>query len=291
MRDSGLKMPLFTERVLTIWQPLINRPALAILAILVLIIVNAIVLFALGRSTYKRIAREIWSGNVVAIPLAFVLLSGVAMIHPYQKMYSALMTTDWVHEQAKSEEGQRLQGAWKLVRLEREGEIQAVGQDSVEILRVDAEGYRWRKAKREETGTLQLDLSSIPKRMQLYSTSHADLGVFRNAIYKIENAQLTLCLPQANPFGDDLLIQFETRGTKNELWRFEITNVVAVNRSINFTQRCYLMDGSSHSINGVRCECKISPQDGNSDALGYALSSGQSKESPPEVMRRVKGKT
>ena len=221
IRSSGLILPAVTERALTIWQALIYRPILSISALLVLIIVDGIVLLVLGRSTRLRIVREFWSGMVVAIPIAFVLYSGVVMIMPYQIMYAALTKTNWAHEQAKSQEGQLLCGSWKLIKFEQDGNVVAVGQDSKDGIQISAEGYRWRKAEHDETGTLQLDLRSVPKRLQFFSTSDPDLGSVRNAIYKVEGDQLTICLPMADAYVDDLPIQFETRGNKNELFVFK----------------------------------------------------------------------
>lgn len=87
--------------------------------------------------------------------------------------------------------------------------------------------------------------------------------------------------------GDKIII----RNPTNEVWRFEITDVAKVDQSIFFTQRSYLLDGSSHPFNGVACKCKISPKDGDPDALVYALTSEQSKDIPPDVLRRSKVKT
>ena len=84
--------------------------------------------------------------------------------------------------------------------------------------------------------------------------------------------------------GDTMTIQ----NPKNEVWRVEFTNAQVVENAISFTQRYYLIDGSSHPFNGVPCECLISSQKGNSDAKVYALRTEQSKHIPPSVMRRSK---
>ena len=84
--------------------------------------------------------------------------------------------------------------------------------------------------------------------------------------------------------GDMITIQ----EPKNEVWRVEFIDAQVVENAISFTRRSYLIDGSSHPFNGVPCECMISSQKGNSDAIVYALTTIHSKHIPPCVMQRAK---
>jgi uncharacterized protein (TIGR03067 family) len=215
----NLKLPWLTEQVLPVWRFIAGNP-LAPVVLLLLVLVDAVVLYGLARIEPSRVLREVWSGLMVAAPLVFTLVSGLAVALPYQKLFEGATRFADKHSDAVQKEQQRLAGVWKPVRVERDGKATDLA-DSPDRLRLDGQQFTWTRDGEEAGGLVDINLRTRPAGINLNWTNSAEQGCWQGGIYKFEGKRLTLCLPPVNALGDELPASFDTRGTKCELTVFE----------------------------------------------------------------------
>ena len=114
--EMQLTLPPLANSTLSIWQFVTDHSLLSFLILCVLILADGSVLYALGRSERWPVAREFWSGLILAILVGFVTFSAFALLYPYE-----LMRPQGNYYEAQSEEFERLRGEWTLVSSEQEG--------------------------------------------------------------------------------------------------------------------------------------------------------------------------
>jgi len=90
------------------------------------------VLYALGCTERWPVAREVWSGMILAMLVGFVTFSAFALLYPYQLMLSPIN-----YEEAQREEFERLRGEWTLVSSEQAGSTISVQPSNADILRFE----------------------------------------------------------------------------------------------------------------------------------------------------------
>lgn len=83
--------------------------------------------------------------------------------------------------------------------------------------------------------------------------------------------------------GDQIFI----RNPINDTWRFEVSEASTEGAKITFTQKSYLIDGTSHPFNGVPCNATIAPVIGVPNALKYTLTSEHMPDGAFEVFTRI----
>jgi uncharacterized protein (TIGR03067 family) len=224
-----LKMPPVTNTLLHTWLSITGSVWQFLVMFLVAIIMHGSVLYFLGRSETWRIAREIWSGLILALLMSFLVYSSACMVLPYTFLLSAIMG-----ENVDRKEFQRLQGEWISVNTELDGvttKMEPSMADKLRFERVqvgsDREAsfdhrFSWKTDGKIIEGSVHRSLKNNPK--QLYFHSWFSPGDCHRAIYKLEGDRLTLCLFPSNTLANDWSVEFATKGTRNKLIVFEKQN-------------------------------------------------------------------
>ena len=81
--------------------------------------------------------------------------------------------------------------------------------------------------------------------------------------------------------------QIFVRNPINDTWRFEISNASAAGSKISFTQKSFLIDGTTHPFNGVPCDASISPVADDLDSLTYSMTSEHMPKGESDVLTRI----
>jgi len=222
----GFVLPPVTNNVLSVWLRITDPTWLFFLILCLVIIAHGGVLYVLGRSEIWRIAREVWSGMILALLIGFFIYSAACMVRPYQILLSMTMQNDF-----DSQEFQRLEGQWISVRVELDGAPTTFEPSTADILRFERvklggdlrarfdHRFSWKTAGSIIEGTVLRSSLNNPKRLHFLNPfSPADSP---GAIYKLEGDRLTLCLFPPNTLANDWSTEFVTKGTKNKLMVFE----------------------------------------------------------------------
>jgi uncharacterized protein (TIGR03067 family) len=119
-------------------------------------------------------------------------------------------------EQAVLQERALFEGVWRIVRGERSGQELAKGDLDGGTVAFSGKGFVWSVGQREVRGTYSLDLHRTPKILGLsYWDGERQVWVVQNGIYEFEADRLRICLAPPGSFGNDLPINFSTKGTKS----------------------------------------------------------------------------
>jgi len=254
MNDMQLKLPPLANSTLSIWQFVADHSLLSFLILCVLILADGSVLYALGRSERWPVAREVWSGMIVAILVSFVTFSAFALLYPYE-----LMRPPANYDEAYREEYERLRGEWTLVSSEQAGTTILVRPSDADILRFEqtieirkeSQAVKKIKSKRDDLpqvgrkdqevrrnifswkmpgkvveGSFSCTLWYLPKQIEFRAPSVQNSFQYL-AIYKLEGDRLTLCLFPPNDkgyssfFDHEQSLAFSTKDTKNKLMVFQ----------------------------------------------------------------------
>jgi uncharacterized protein (TIGR03067 family) len=221
-----LKLPSVTNNVLSVWLSITKPTWLFLLILLLVMIAHGSVLYVLGRSEIWRMAREVWSGMILALLIGFFIYSAACLIPPYQSLLSSIMG-----ENVDRQEFQRLEGDWIAVHAELDGATTTFEPSTADILRFERvklggdrrarfdHRFSWKTAERIIEGSVRRSSSNKPK--QLHFVSWFSAADSPRAIYKLEGDRLTLCLFPPNTWANDWSSEFVTKGTKNKLVVFE----------------------------------------------------------------------
>lgn len=224
-----LKLPSVTNNVLSVWLRITKPTWLFLLILCLVIIVHGSVLYVLGRSEIWRIAREVWSGMILALLSGFFIYSAACMVPPYQFLLSSIMG-----ENVDRQEFLGLEGEWISVHAEFDGATTTFEPSTADILRFERvklggdrqtrfdHRFSWKTAGRIIEGSVSRSSSNKPK--QLHFVSWFSGADSHRAIYKLEGDRLTLCLFPSNTWANDWSSEFVTKGTKNKLIVFEKRN-------------------------------------------------------------------
>ena len=222
-------LPPATKNVLSVWLRITDPIWLFLLILCLVIIAHGSVLYFLGRSEIWRMAREVWSGMILALLIGFFIYSAACMVPPYQFLLSSIMG-----ENVDRQEFQRLEGEWISVHAELDGATATFEPSTADILRFERvklggdlrahfdQRFSWKTAGRIIEGSVRRSSSSKPK--QLHFVSWFSAADSPRAIYKLEGDRLTLCLFPPNTWANDWSAEFVTKGTKNKLMVFEKRN-------------------------------------------------------------------
>jgi len=259
--EMQLTLPPLANSTLSIWQFVTDHSLLSLLILCVLILADGSVLYALGRSERWPVARELWSGMILAILVGFVTFSAFALLYPYE-----LMRPTGNYNEAQREEFERLRGEWILVSSEQAGstisiqpsdadtlrfeqiiEMQKESQagkksksrkdDLPQVGRKDQEVRRnifsWKMPSNVLDGSFNVTIDRLPKQIYFNARSAVQVPGFEAkssqivAIYKLEGDRLTLCLSPPNDKGQSSFYEseqsmvFSTKDTKNKLMIFQ----------------------------------------------------------------------
>ena len=229
--DYQVKLPPVTSIALSIWQSITDHPFLSFLVLCILVLADGSVLYVLGCSKRWPVAREIWSGVILAILAGFVTFSAFALLYPYELMRPP-SNYDESYAEALREEFDRLRGEWTLVKAEQAGTTISVQPVNGEILRfeqgVPRNIFSWKMTGNVVEGSFGFSLDSLPKTIRFGRFRREGASVqfpgfgeeedMIDAIYKIEGDRLTLCL---FPWASDRSGEFVTKGTEKRLMVFE----------------------------------------------------------------------
>lgn len=259
--DMQLTLPHLANSTLSIWQFVTDHSLLSFLSLCVLILADGSVLYALGCTERWPVAREVWSGMILAMLVGFVTFSAFALLYPFQLMLSPI-----IYEEAQREEFERLRGEWTLVSSEQAGSTISVQPSNADILRFEqtieirkeSQAGKKSKSKRDDLprvgrkdqevrrnnfswkmpgnvveGSFNFTIDRLPKQIQFSAGASVQLPGFGQkssqiaAIYKLERDRLTLCLFPPNDKGYSSLydseqsMEFNTKDTKNKVMIFQ----------------------------------------------------------------------
>lgn len=125
----------------------------------------------------------------------------------------------WTQENHSARELQQLQGAWRAVAGERDGQLRP--KSFLEALRVRVEGevMVMEIGKRQQKLRISLDPSVRPRTIDLVHLEGKEKGEKWQGIYALENGQWRICVsPPGSPRPDDF---FTRPGTGREFLLLE----------------------------------------------------------------------
>ena len=218
--ELHIQLPHATRWALNFGRILYAEPILAVMGLLALLGLDGFLLYRLDRGGY-RVLRELWSGLVVALPVAaFAIVAGaVGLAH--NKLTQALTRPNVAQSQAERAVEQKLTGKWKLVALEKDG---AAAPVPLVTLTVTGRKFTWESADEPQGGSLFVNVARNPMGVVMWfgdAGSDRVPGLTRNGLLKVTADRLVLCLGQSDTFGENLPADFTTKGTANELFTFE----------------------------------------------------------------------
>jgi uncharacterized protein (TIGR03067 family) len=220
LRNLDLALPSLTEQILALINYTVDQPALTILALVLLLGVDAFLLYYLGRPSSYRILRECWSGLMVGLPTLAFAFSALALIVPYVKLIEGLTRTGESPRSPKHAERDRLAGTWRLVSVERAGHRTPEDQVPPDRLTIEGARFTWTHAGADRSGLMDLDISRNIHGLHLLDVNGPQAGSLQWGIYQVEGKRLTLCLAPPDTY-DEVPDAFASQGTQNELLTFE----------------------------------------------------------------------
>ena len=115
----------------------------------------------------------------------------------------------------------RLQGTWRTVSVELEGEVVPEEVFKDDRLIIEGDAYRWVRGDRTlERGTMRLDPTKAPASVDFSIREGEDAGRSQPGIYKFEGETWTLCV--SRPGSDERPTEFVTKpgsGRSLSVWR------------------------------------------------------------------------
>jgi uncharacterized protein (TIGR03067 family) len=217
-RDFAMTVPAVTEYVFAASRFIIAFGPFSFAVLMLFVPIDFVMLWALDRPGGLRVLREFWTTLALGLPAAALAFTAFALTLPSVKVTEALMRTSASHDAAVRTEMTRLCGKWKQVGAENDGQAVAIdpGQPGVANLILQGDRFTW-EAIGEAHGVFDLWLRRSPKQITFSYSNGPHMGHSRVGLYKLEGDKLTICLAPINAFGDDLPVDFATRGTRNEM--------------------------------------------------------------------------
>jgi uncharacterized protein (TIGR03067 family) len=187
------------------------------------------ILWRLSRSSGSRVLRELWSGLVVLVPSVLLCAFTLATLLPLVKMVEGMMPMWTKRDQAVRQERTLLEGTWKLVGGQLSG--QPLGEKELEgvTLSFGGEGFAWTRRDGLVRGHYFPDLTRRPKVVELYywDRGHQEM-IHQAGIYEFDGSRLRICLAPPRGLGNDLPIDFSTKGNKSTVYTFQrVGDIVA----------------------------------------------------------------
>jgi uncharacterized protein (TIGR03067 family) len=195
--DYGLAMPWRAGMVLRGVLMMHEYPLVVVGVLAALMVLDAVVLYRLGRLTSSRVLRELWSGLVVAVPVAVLVVMALSAVLPYQKLTTMLMNEHQQLLQAQQAELKALDGTWTLAGRERDGQALPGEQLPKETLVIQGGKYSWRTDQGEEKGAVEVQPFRRPGTVVLTADGGPGHGPV-TGVYVLEGDKLTVCLPPAD---------------------------------------------------------------------------------------------
>jgi uncharacterized protein (TIGR03067 family) len=216
--ELHVQLPHSTRWALNFGRLLYAEPILAVMGLVGLVAMDGFVLYRLGR---HRVLRELWSGIMVALPVAaFALVAGaVGMAH--NKLTQALTRPNVAMSQAEKAVQEKTAGTWKLVALEKDG---AAAEVPAVTLTVDGQKFTWDAGAEKQGGAIYVNVGRNPLGVTMWfadAGANQASGLTRHGLLKVTADRLVLCLGQPETYGEALPDGFTTKGTTNELFTFE----------------------------------------------------------------------
>jgi uncharacterized protein (TIGR03067 family) len=116
-------------------------------------------------------------------------------------------------------EWKKLEGTWKIVLLDSDGERFEGGFSSFDRIVIEKRKLIAKGPQRtQEWGTLTIDLSTSPKLMDLKEAAEAAKGNTAEGIYEVEGDRLRVCLDRKSTDVKERPTQFPTEPQKGVLY-------------------------------------------------------------------------
>jgi uncharacterized protein (TIGR03067 family) len=216
-----MKLPWLTEAVLAWPIAALDLGPLAVGVFILAVLADIALLAWLDRPGGRKILRELWSGQVVVVPVVLLALTTMAMVLPFAKLADAMARGGFARNSVAQKEIDRLQGTWALVRAERDGKEVPAGQSDIRTLTVRQNQFTIEGLGEPLAGTFNVQPSRRPMGIDLFHTAGPQQGEEQQGIYRLAGDRLTICLAPVLAAGDDLPNDFATAGTKWVLYVFE----------------------------------------------------------------------
>jgi uncharacterized protein (TIGR03067 family) len=216
-QDFSMRVPTATEWTVAAARWLFSYSYVALAAVVVFVVFDAVVLRALDRPGTPRIVREVWSALALGLPVLALVYGAYTLTLPSAKLIEGMMRSGAAHSEAAQAELQRLAGTWKLIGLERDGVSLPAAKIPHEQLTLEGDHFTWAFEGHEMAGVCALQLRRKPTELSLRFSNGPNTGMDQSGLYKLEGDKLTLCLAEPGSFADDLPADFTTRGNRNEL--------------------------------------------------------------------------
>jgi uncharacterized protein (TIGR03067 family) len=214
--DFQMKLPYMTETCITIAMYVQEYWPVAILSLAIGLLADAMILHWLSGSETRRLLREIWSGLVIALPIAGILLATTAITLPYLKITEGLTKTNAARNAAISAELQKFAGEWEQVFEDEAGNPSVAPAATPAKFSVRRDRFNWN----DESGTLTPNSMSRPASLNLFYTAGESSGQIRSGIYRFVGDRLQIVMAAPNAPGDQLPSNFEQRGPNHVLFVF-----------------------------------------------------------------------
>jgi len=195
---------------------LANAPLTACVLSL-LMIVDALVLWALDRPGGLRVLREVWASLTLGLPFLALVFTVYAVSLPWVKVSEGLLQSMRSRDKAVQAELGGLAGKWKLISVERDGNVAPPADVVAGQLTLHGEQLTWLRGEQEVGGLYSVALRRNPKQITFMYTEGPEAGRSQSGLYKLDGDKLTICLGPVDAVGDDLPADFPTRGTHNEV--------------------------------------------------------------------------
>jgi uncharacterized protein (TIGR03067 family) len=214
--NFNMKVPVVAEWAIATGRWVVAGGNLALAVIVICAILDAVVLRTLDHPS-GRLKREVWSSLALGLPVVLLVYTAYVLTIPAAKLMEAMLRANEAHDKASLAEEQCLEGTWKLIGVEREGKALAAAEVPDVVLTLQGSRFTWIRDGRESVGSYNPMLRTNPKQMSIMHAVGNNAGNYQVSVYKLEGDKLTMCIAPPNTFGDDLPIDFTTRGTRNEL--------------------------------------------------------------------------
>jgi uncharacterized protein (TIGR03067 family) len=216
-RSLSMSLPATSGQVFAVSRFCLANAPLTACVLSSLMIVDALVLWALDRPGGLRILREIWASLTLGLPFLGLVFTVFAVSLPWVKVSEGLLQSMRSRDKAVQAEQGLLAGRWKLISVERDGNVGPPADVFAGQLTLRGEQLTWLRGEQEVGGLYSLELRGNPKQITIMYTEGPEAGQSQSGLYKLEGDRLTICLAPVDAIGDDLPAEFPTRGTHNEV--------------------------------------------------------------------------